>query len=105
MSVGAADILKGMDGQGTCSVYRPRHTPPRRYTRERNYIMLPYIGPEFIAVLTKRSIIAETSSSGENLPDADPHKSEAREVLKARVPLIYSDLFIAAVQSVLRWFL
>jgi hypothetical protein len=67
--------------------------------------MLPYIGPEFIAVLTKRSIIAETWSSGENLPDADPHKSEGSEVSKTRLPLIYSDLFIAAVQLVLRWFL
>jgi hypothetical protein len=66
--------------------------------------MLPYLGPEFIGVLTKRSIIAETWTSGEKLPDADQHKSEAREVSKTRLPRIYSNLFIAAVQLVLRWF-
>jgi hypothetical protein len=67
--------------------------------------MLPYLGPEFIEVLTKRSIISATSTSGEKLRDADPHKSEAREVSKTQLPRIYSSLFVAAVQLVLRWFL
>jgi hypothetical protein len=62
--------------------------------------MLPYLGPEFIAVLTKRSIIVESRTSGEKLQDADPHKSEAREVSKNQLPRIYSNLFIAAVQLV-----
>jgi hypothetical protein len=67
--------------------------------------MLPYLGPEFIAVLTKRSIIVETRTSSEKLQHADPHKSEGREVSKNQLPRIYSNLFIAAVQLVLRWFL
>jgi hypothetical protein len=63
------------------------------------------MGPEFLAVLTKRSMVTEASTSDEKLPDADPNKSDAREVSQARLPLMYSKLFITAVQLVIRWLL
>jgi hypothetical protein len=67
-------------------------------------MMFPYIGPEFIAVLTKRSITAQTWTSGEKFPVANPHKSKAREAVQTRLPLIYSNVFAAAVQLALGWF-
>ena len=67
-------------------------------------MVFPYIGPEFIAVLTRRSITAETWTSGEKFPVADPRKSKALEAVQPRLPLIYSNVFVAAVQLALRWF-
>jgi hypothetical protein len=66
--------------------------------------MLPYLGPEFVALIAKWDSNVERSLDDDCALHSDQSSEDAPDVSHRRLGLIDSNPFVIRVQRIIRWF-